>query len=410
MRRILFLSPVGILGGAERALLDALASLRWSAPALDLQVLAFAPGPLEEETLRLGIGFEVLPLPEELHVLGDSGLLRERGWRSALRLLSSLAKSHQAVRSYIKQLGARIEEIDPDLVHTNGIKAHLLSALAVRKPRLLVWHVHDFLSERPLAKFGARWLSDRVDAAVVVSEAVAADVRQCAPRLAVSTLPNAINIDEFSPGLGNADALDALSGLASAPAGTLRVGLVSTYARWKGQEVFLRAAARVQLAVTARRVRFYLVGGPLYATGSSQFSSEELRGRIQALGLSSTVGLVPFQRSLPWVYRSLDVVVHASTRREPFGRSIVEAMACSRAVIVSASGGAQELVDRDVTGLTHQPGDVEQLAECIQRLLESSELRRQLGSNARLATERGFSRDRLGPALLAIYQSLAFNA
>jgi hypothetical protein len=35
------------------------------------------------------------------------------------------------------------------------------------------------------------------------------------------------------------------------------------------------------------------------------------------------------------VYRALDVVVHASTQPEPFGLTIVEAMACGRAVVAS---------------------------------------------------------------------------
>jgi glycosyltransferase involved in cell wall biosynthesis len=44
------------------------------------------------------------------------------------------------------------------------------------------------------------------------------------------------------------------------------------------------------------------------------------------------------------VYRSLDIVVHASTKPEPFGRTIAEAMACGRAVLLSRESGVAELV------------------------------------------------------------------
>ncbi len=57
--------------------------------------------------------------------------------------------------------------------------------------------------------------------------------------------------------------------------------------------------------------------------------------------------------------RALDIVVHASTRPEPFGLVIAEAMACGRAVITSAAGGAAEIVESEVDALTHTPGDVE---------------------------------------------------
>ena len=79
-------------------------------------------------------------------------------------------------------------------------------------------------------------------------------------------------------------------------------------------------------------------------------------------GLGDRVGFVPFQRDVAPVYRALDVVVHASTKREPFGLSVLEAMACGRPVIVSDAGGVRELVTHGDQGLTHPPGDVDALA------------------------------------------------
>src|SRR5438270_602078 len=88
----------------------------------------------------------------------------------------------------------------------------------------------------------------------------------------VMPLPAAVAPDRFRPD-GPAADLDAASGLAPAPPGTVRVGLVATFATWKGQDVFLEAAARVPADLPAR---FYIVGGPLYRTGGSQWTREEL--------------------------------------------------------------------------------------------------------------------------------------
>ena len=41
---------------------------------------------------------------------------------------------------------------------------------------------------------------------------------------------------------------------------------------------------------------------------------------------------------MPAAYRALDVVVHASTRPEPFGLVIAEAMACGRALVAAPDG------------------------------------------------------------------------
>ena len=80
-------------------------------------------------------------------------------------------------------------------------------------------------------------------------------------RVDVQTIHNAIDLERFAPGPGDGGRLDAASGLPTAPAGTVRVGLVATFARWKGHEVFLDAAARIGADLPCR---FYVVGGPIY--------------------------------------------------------------------------------------------------------------------------------------------------
>jgi glycosyltransferase involved in cell wall biosynthesis len=404
--RVLVINPISELGGAERVLLDFIASTRIASPGISFHVLTFADGALRQEVERLGASASVLTLPGRLAGLGDSGLLATKRRTRNFRLLAALLRSLPAVIGFVRSLRQEILKHSPDIVHSNGIKAHLLSTLATPRHTPLVWHIHDFLSERPLAgrllRLGARARTT----AVATSEAVAKDTRGILPSLPVVTILNAVDVEEFSPGAGDGSWLDTLSGLPSAPLGTLRIGLVATYAKWKGQAVFMQAAKLVRMQLPAQSLRFYLVGGPLYATHASQFSTDELRALISQLSLEASAGLIPFQRRLPAVFRSLDVVVHASTRPEPFGRSIVEAMACGRAVVVASAGAVTEIVEPGVTGLMHQPGDVTGLAHAISTLVQSEAVRSQLSVQARRAAVSKFSRDRIGPALLTLYRSL----
>ena len=55
--------------------------------------------------------------------------------------------------------------------------------------------------------------------------------------------------------------------------------------------------------------------------------------------MANRLAFVPFQAETADAFRASIVVVHASTQPEPFGRTIVEAMACSRPVIVANAGG-----------------------------------------------------------------------
>ena len=73
---------------------------------------------------------------------------------------------------------------------------------------------------------------------------------------------------------------------------------------------------------------------------------------------------------------------------EPFGLVIAEAMACGRALVTSAAGGAAELVRPGVDALTHRPGSAGDLAAAIAGLAADAGLRERLGQAARTARRR----------------------
>src|SRR5438309_2205992 len=165
-------------------------------------------------------------------------------------------------------------------------------------------------------------------------------------------------VGEFGAGLST------LAGLP--PAGdVVRIGLLGTFARWKGHITFLEAVARLPRDL---RVRAYVIGGALYQTAGSQYTLDELRRHAAALGLSDRVGFTGFVTSPDEALRALDIVVHASTAPEPFGLVIAEAMACGRAVIASDAGGAREILTPGVDALGHTPGSASGLAARIVEL------------------------------------------
>jgi glycosyltransferase involved in cell wall biosynthesis len=266
--------------------------------------------------------------------------------------------------------------------------------------------VRDFLSTRPVVGRLLRWACRDVSLILANSDAVAADARAVLPNVAVQRLYNGIDVGDFSPGPGDGARLDALAGLPAGGPKTIRVGLPAAFARWKGQETFIRAAAQVAAERPELPVRFHVIGGPIYRTAGSQFAGEELRALASAAGLNGSMGFVPFQEEMAAIYRALDIVVQASTRPEPFGRTIVEAMACGRAVIVSQAGGAAELFTPEVDALGVPPGDVGALAAAIRRLSVDGELRERLGDRARLTAVERFDSRRLGPQVLKVYERL----
>ena len=397
--RIAFLSATGRLGGAETCLLDMLASVRAAAPAAALMLVSGGDGPLLVRARALGVAAAAVPFPDAVARLGETWSLAAAG---PARFAARVGLAAAPVAGYTGELRRALAPFAPDVVHTNGLKMHLLGAYASGQAPV-VWHVHEYLAGRPVSARLLRWNVNRCAAVIANSNSVAANARAAlGTAVDVKTIYNGIDLDRFAPG-GDALDLDRLAGVPPAPPGTVRVGLLATFACWKGHETFMRAIATLRASAP---VRAYVIGGPVYATQGSQWSREDLQDAARRLGVADRVAFTGEVDRADAALRALDVVVHASTSPEPFGLVIAEAMACGRAVVVSAAGGAAEIVTPDIDALTHAPGDVDGLARAIATLVDDAEQRTSLGRAARRTARERFDRARLAGELLAVYRKV----
>jgi glycosyltransferase involved in cell wall biosynthesis len=398
--RIAFVSVSGQLGGSEVVLIDLVNQVRRLRPSWILHLIAPGCGPLSERARAAGVAVQVVPMPDAVAHIGESGR-RDR----PVSLAGQLVAAAGALPAYEARFRNTLAAIGPDIIHSNGLKAHVLTARAHGQARRL-WHLHEYVRHRPLTRGLLRWYAPRCDVWVANSASVSSDVERAAGDRLQSprhVIPNGVDLQRFTPEGPRVD-LDALAGLPPAPAGTVRVGLISTFSRWKGHEVFLRAIRRIPPAVG---VRAYVVGGPLYDTAGSQFSMNEMRDLAREAGCEDRVGFTGFQPNAPSVMRSLDVVVHASTAPEPFGLVLTEAMACGRALVTSAAGGSAEIVEPDVNALVHTPGDPESLARAITRLALDPGLRARLGRAGREHVVARYDLRAFGERFVRVYEGLS---
>jgi glycosyltransferase involved in cell wall biosynthesis len=399
--RVLYLSAEAELGGAERSLLDILASMRRAQPSWALNLVAAADGPLVQQAAALGVSTVVLPFNEGLARLGESGDASSAG--SSVALAARLLKTAPLAATYAIALRRIMKSMAPDIVHTNNMKMHVFGAWARASNAALVWHLHDFISSRRVSARLLRMAAGRASAVVANSESVAEDARAVFDsRVPVVMVHNGVDLERFS-GSGDRIDLDRLSGLPPAPAGVVRVGLVATFGRWKGHTTFLDALAHLPPALP---IRGYIIGGPVYRTDNSQCSIEDLKRYAADRNLAGRVGFTGFVEQPENALRSLDVVVHASTLPEPFGLVIAEAMACGRAVIASNAGGAREIFTPGVDALVHAPGDAADLAARIAELVRDPQARQRIGQAGRQTAERRFDRAHLATDLIPVYRKV----
>ncbi|MDV3349885.1 glycosyltransferase family 4 protein [Leptothoe sp. LEGE 181152] len=399
LETVVFLNPVGFIGGGERVLLSMMSALRSAQPNLNIYLILGTEGSLASEAAALGVSVELLPLPMQLSQLGDSGLSRLPRFLRYIRFSWQAIRAIPALSRYLSSLHNRLACIRPDLIHSNGIKTHLLLGIMKRLPAPVVWHIHDFYSTRPLIGNMLRRLASNVDLGIAVSEAVARDVRTCLPNLSVTTIYNTVDLERFT----------FTESEVEVPNQPLKVGLVATFAKWKGHDIFLDAAKIVVDTMPDCDTRFCIVGGPIYKTQGSQFSEDFLRARVQYLGINEHVEFWGFQKNVAEAYQKLAIVVHASTQPEPFGLVILEAMASGKPVIVSRSGGAVELFTHNYDGVGFESGNAKELANAIDKLVRDVQFREELASNARKSVAERFSQTALGDTLIEVYRSVKTN-
>jgi len=379
---LVFLNVTGSLGGAERVLLTLLGELRRLRPDWQLHVITGESGPLLDTLMDGGFTATVLALPHALRVLGDWGVESKLAlfWRAALTLPAGIWYRHA--------LRTKLHSLRPDVVQTNGFKMHVMGTLACPPGCRIIWHVHDFISNRTAMKALLRWLSPRPDCVAAISAAVAADLQIVVRRPEkIRTIWNSVDLSRFAP-KPHPEREEAA------------IGLIATFARWKGHEVFLRALA---LLPDKLRWRALVVGGGVYSRAGSQFTEAELRTLSIQLGLEKKVEFTGFLKDPAPVIEALDIVVHASTEPEPFGLAIAEGMAAGRAVVTSS----ESLVTNGVDGLTHAPGSAADLARALEELLLDPILRKRLSTAARASAERRFQPERMAREFIALYETPA---
>lgn len=401
--RLLYLSPTAALGGAERVLLDLLANVRQVQPTWPVSLLVGNDGPLVAGARELGVETIVLPYPAELARLGDATLTRSGGPRVWMPFAWRFTRAAVASIGYLQRFRRAVCAVGPDVLHSNGYKMHVLAALGKPPDSALVWHFHDYLGSRPVSSAIIKRLKHRCDTVIAVSDSVTSDIRaQVGAHPPVMTVWNSVNLARFTPDGSHFD-LDRAAGLPPAPEGTLRVGLVATFARWKGHFRFMTV---IQALRAHHPVRGYIVGGPLYDTAGSQVSLPELRAEAERLGITSAMGFTGFVSDPAAALRSLDVVVHASTAPEPFGLVVAEAMASGRAIAVSDGGGVAELITPEVDALIYSQDDTAELTRQVDRLVADASLRKRLGLAARVAAVRRFDASRVASQVFSLYQRL----
>jgi glycosyltransferase involved in cell wall biosynthesis len=289
---------------------------------------------------------------------------------------------------YYRRLYRRLKV---DLVHTNNnVFEHVPALAAGRSLRIpVICHLHDQVPLTRVERVAARWPSRFF----VLSSAARATYGRDVPTRKLHVVHNGIILREYEP-----SRLPPAARTLKRPA----VGLVGRLVSWKGHETLIRAMPRILAA--APSATFYLIGDDPSGDGSTKEKLVRLAAELGCAGALELTGWVEDPRPL---LAQLQVSVVPSTSPEPFGLVILESMALGVPVVASRHGGPLDIINDGRDGLFHDPGDVEDLATQVLRLLKDPDLAAHITAAARETLVRRFSMDQVAAEVQRHYSELS---
>ena len=386
-RKALFVDHTATLGGGELALLQIVTNLDKS--RYQPVVVLFSEGKLVQRLREADIETHVLPLESEIAKSRKDSL----GLRSLLRV--NHAKETVA---FAFRLARFLREQKIDLVYTNSLKADIIGGLAARiAGRPLVWHIRDRIDDdylpAPVAR-AFRALCRLVPDYVLANSNATLQTLQLPRGERSATVYSGVEIrprrapDAFRSDASAADAPP----VSAAP----RIGLVGRISPWKGQHIFLQAAAQIRQRFPD--ARFQIIGAALF---DEQDYEKEIHELARSLDLCDSVEFTGFRSDVPELMENLDILVHASITGEPFGQVVAQGMAAGKPVVATNGGGIPELVADGLTGLLVPMADANSMAAAICHLIEQPALAQHMGLMGRQRVLEQFTIDH---ALLKVEQ------
>jgi len=133
---------------------------------------------------------------------------------------------------------------------------------------------------------------------------------------------------------------------------------------------------------------------------------EHLERQVKDYRLEKHVLLPGFRIDVLGCMKGFDLFAMSSVT-EGLGTSLLDAMACSRAVVATRAGGIPEIVEDGVTGVLVEPRDHKAMAQQIVRLLRDAPLRARMGEAGRARVGERFTVDRMVAETAAAYERVA---
>lgn len=305
-------------------------------------------------------------------------------------------------------IGRRLAKLAMDknahLLHAHTPRSLMAATAASRISGLpVVYTVHS-----PVGKDSTRWLHNKINLFVEKRSIARTNHLICVsnnvgqymesigiPKSKLTVIPNGVPVVEDLEEASR-QSCQAIEGL---PNWEYTLGTVALFRPRKGTEILLESLAK--LAATGLDVGLLAVGG---------FESEDYQSKLmklaKELGIESRVFWTGFTREVQPTFSKMDLFVLPSLFGEGLPMVILESMAMGVGVVACRVEGVDQVIRPTIDGEICRPGDCNDLAEKIQRLLSNKANLLEIGMNARKRQQSHFSDQSMCRQTAAVYDKI----
>ncbi|MBI1344489.1 MAG: glycosyltransferase [Terrimonas sp.] len=359
----------GQIGGGESHLLSLVENLERD--KFDPVVLSFTEGPMIERLHEMNVPTHVI------HTLRPFDF---RKW---------------------KMIKGLIRDIQPDIIHAHGTRANsniIWAAKSLQIPVIYTIHGWSFHQDqkpfvRKIRIMGERYLTQRSDINIAVSESNRASGQHFIESLKAVVINNGIDQHKFDPQRVYRDIRTELN----IPLDKILILFIARFTAHKQPLTLIQAFSE---AIKVNPGLYLLMVGD----GDQRPEAETL---IKQLNLFDHVTIKGFRQDVPDVLAAADIFVLPSLWEGlPIG--LLEAMSMGKAVIATNVDGTKEVVKNEENGLLiDTEGLISKLANAILDLSQNGIKRKEFGKKAMETVQNRFNAVKMTRQIEEIYTAVS---
>lgn len=290
-------------------------------------------------------------------------------------------------RKIDKKILSKIENEKFDIIYTNTSTVEFGAIIARKLGIPHIWHMREFGKEDfnfiPLVN--KEYMKEKLNEAnsiIVISEALKKKYSQFVNEEKIKVVYNGFNISKLTVEPRQHDLSNEINIL-----------IAGQVCEAKGQNQAIEATNK--LREKGLNIKLYIAG---------DIDKSYINKGLHKCNDTSYIEQLGMVKDMKKLRDKMDIELVCS-KNEAFGRVTLEAMLHSIPVIGSNAGGTLELIDNEKTGLLYNYGDVNDLANKIEKLINDKELYESITRNAFKFAKR-FTIDRTTNEIYTIFKNI----